>query len=132
MADPRRTYQEVGLATASPERLLCLLWDRLLRDLAEAEQALRAGDLYGASTGLLHAQDIVFELRATLRVDAWQGGPALDALYAYVGERLVQANVHKDPAVVAECTSLLTPLRDAFHEAAAREGAARAALAETA
>jgi flagellar protein FliS len=117
-SDPRKAYLDVGLSTASPERLLLLLWDRLLVDLQVADDALEEGDLRTASDRLIHAQDIVFELRSTLRIELWDGAAPLARLYAYVEERLVVANVHKDRSILAECRTLLTPLRDAFHEAA--------------
>ena len=113
-----RTYLDVGLATASREKLLTMLWDRLLLDLTVAEQALAAADIPTAGERLVHAQDIVFELRSTLRADAWEGGPALAALYEFVERRLVQANIAKDAAIVEECRTLLEPLHVAFHEAA--------------
>ena len=75
--DPRSTYLDVGLSTAPPERLLLLLWDRLLVDLDVADDALHQGDLHAASERLIHAQDIVFELRSTLRIDLWDGATAL-------------------------------------------------------
>lgn len=117
-ADPRQAYLDVGLSTASPERLLLLLWDRLLLDLEMASDALERNDLHTTSERLIHAQDIVFELRSSLRVDVWEGAPRLAELYAYVEQRLVTANVQKDRAIVAECHLLLAPLRDAFHTAA--------------
>jgi flagellar protein FliS len=117
MSDPRQTYLDVGLTTASPERLLLLLWDRLLLDLDVAEQALGTDDLHAASERLIHAQDIVFELRSTLREDAWDGAKGLGALYQFVEARLVEANVRKDVAVVLECRGLLEPLHTAFQEA---------------
>ncbi len=130
--DPRRAYLDVGLATASPEKLLTMLWDRLILDLTIAEQALSDQDLPVVSQRLLHAQDIVFELRATLRLDAWDGAAGLASLYAYVEGQLVLANVRKDVQLVQECRGLLEPLRAAFHEAARLTGMQRATLAASA
>jgi flagellar protein FliS len=127
MTDSKRRYLDVGLATASPEKLLTMLWDRLLLDLMMAEQAMAEPDLAVVSERLLHAQEIIFELRATLRLDAWSGAPGLAALYAYVEERLVLANIRKDATIVEECRQLLEPLHAAFHEAARIAGVERAA-----
>jgi flagellar protein FliS len=132
MTDPRRAYLDVGLATASPEKLLTMLWDRLILDLVVAEQALDESDIPEAGERLVHAQDIVFELRATLRLDAWDGAAGLASLYQFVEEQLVVANVRKDHALVGTCRSLLEPLHAAFHEAARLAGVERAALAASA
>lgn len=128
----RQAYLDVGLATAPPERLLTMLWDRLILDLVMAEEALVATDLSVANDRLVHAQDIVFELRASLRMDVWEGAAGLASLYAFVEEQLVQANVQKDPAAVATCRRLLEPLQQAFHEAAPTALAQRSTLATSA
>ena len=130
--DPRRAYMDVGTATASPEKLLTMLWDRLLLDLEIAQTGLADKDLAVVNERLVHAQDIVLELHSTLRTDAWDGAAGLASLYAYVGERLLAANLGKDPEIVAECRSLLGPLRDAFHEAARVSSVQRSALANSA
>ncbi|HEY9556600.1 MAG TPA: flagellar export chaperone FliS [Acidimicrobiales bacterium] len=131
----RDRYLSDSLATASPQRLLTMLWDRLILDLTVAEDSLGSGDLATASERMLHAQDIVFELRTSLRTDAWAGAHGLAALYAYVESRLVQANIQKDAAIVIECRGHLEPLRDAFREAAdivTAEQAERATLVASA
>jgi len=128
----RRAYMDVVLTTASPEKLLTMLWDRLILDLVIAEQALSVTDRETAHERLTHAQEIVFELRSTLRTDAWDGGPGLASLYTYVEQQLVLANVRKDEALVIMCRELLEPLQAAFGEAARVSGTARATLATTA
>ena len=87
-------------------------------DLVRAEQAQRAGDRGAAGTQLLHAQDIVAELLASLDVTAWDGGPGLAALYGFLLTELVGANVDADADRTASCRALVEPLRDAWHEAA--------------
>lgn len=106
------------VATATPARLLTMLYDRLVLDLTRAEAAQCAADREAASAQLLHAQDIVVELASRLRPDLWEGGPGLAALYAYLQIELVGANVSGDPERTAACRSLVEPLRDAWHEAA--------------
>src|SRR3546814_14461091 len=96
-----------------------MLWDRLILDLTVAEDSLGSGDLATASERMLHAQDIVFELRTSLRTAAWAGAHGLAALYAYVESRLVQANIPKDAAIVLACRRNPAPPRDAFRDAAA-------------
>jgi flagellar protein FliS len=114
----RNAYAKESVSTASPAKLLTMLYDRLIRDLLTAEQALGAGDAEKASEQLLHAQAIVLELQSSLKVDAWDGGPGLSALYAFVYGELVAANLSKDAAKVRSCHELLEPLRQAWHEAA--------------
>src|SRR3954468_18727539 len=114
----RERYIGDTVTTASPGKLLVMLYDRLVLDLDRGEQAIIAGDRQGAPRQLLHAQDIGAELYATLDVDAWSGGPGLASLYVYLLTELVQANVRGDAERVAACRGSVEPLRDAWREAA--------------
>ena len=114
----RSRYLDDAVATASPAKLLTMLYDRLVLDLERAEAAQHDGDRAGGGTHLLHAQDIVSELTSTLDVDAWDGAPRLMSVYTYLLTELVGANVSGDPERTAACRELVEPLRDAWHEAA--------------
>lgn len=125
----RNRYLEDSVATASPGVLLVRLYDRLLRDLEQGSAAIEARDYPRANEQLIHAQDIVTELRATLRVDVWSGGPALAQIYDYAITELIRANVAKDAAAVDAVHTLFEPLRDAWREAASAPAAPVAATA---
>ena len=122
-ASLRARYVSASVATASPQQLLVMLYDRLALDLERAEQALVDGDRTGAHDQLMHAQDIVLELRASLNVDVWEGGPRLAALYSWVLGELIQANLKGDVRRVRDCRKIVEPLRDAWRQAAASLGA---------
>ncbi len=118
-ASLRSRYLGDSVATASPQRILVMLYDRLVLDLERAELALETGDRTEAAAQIQHAQDIVFELRESLRVDAWEGGPRLAALYTWMITELVQAGVKRDRNRVSACRQIAEPLRDAWRQAAA-------------
>jgi len=113
----RTRYLAESVATASPGQLLVMLYDRLVVDLTQAEDALRARDTATASTRLMHAQDIVSELRSSLDLSAWDGAAGLAQLYGFLFTRLIKANVANDADLVAECRGVVEPLRDAWREA---------------
>jgi flagellar protein FliS len=115
----RARYLADSVATASAAKLLMMLFDRLVLDLARGEQALLDGDRPEANTQLKHAQDIISELHMSLDLDAWDGAAGLGQLYTYVVTELVNANVQGDATQVATCRSLIEPLRDTWREAAA-------------
>ena len=117
-ASLRSRYLGDSVATASPQRILVMLYDRLVLDLERAEVALDAGDRTEAAAQIQHAQDIVFELRESLQVDAWEGGPRLAALYSWMITELVQAGVKADRNRVSACRQIAEPLRDAWRQAA--------------
>jgi flagellar protein FliS len=114
----RNRYVGDSVSTASPGRLVTMLYDRLVRDLVAAEAALAAADLEGANNNLIHAQEIVWELAAGLDPTKWSGGPALAALYQFMLAELLSANVKKDAAKVIAVRGLVEPLADAWHQAA--------------
>ncbi len=118
----RSRYTQDAISTATPARLVIMLYDRLLRDLTCAVKAMQDADRAAASAALLHAQAIVSELNMALDTTAWDGAAGLSSLYLYVNERLVAANVAKDASIVGECLDLLQPLRDAWMQAALTAG----------
>jgi len=118
-ASLRARYLGDSIATASPQQLLVMLYDRLALDLERAEESLTLGDREAARGPIMHAQEIVLELRASLQVDVWDGGPRLAALYSWLVGELIQANVKGDIRRVRDCRKVVEPLRDAWREAAA-------------
>jgi flagellar protein FliS len=115
----RNRYLGDAVTTASPQRLLVMLYDRLALDLDRAHSALVAGDKETSNEQLQHAQEIVMELHSSLDVTAWDGGPRLAALYTWLLSELITANVKNDVRRVADCRRIVEPLRDAWREAAA-------------
>jgi flagellar protein FliS len=125
----RDRYLRDSIDTASPGKLLVMLYDRLVIDLILGEEAIRSNDRDTAAERLNHAQEIVLELRTTLNVEAWAGAPGLASLYAFLLTELIQANIKRDADRVASCRRLIEPLRDAWREAATLASAVPASLA---
>jgi len=118
MNPPQNAYLEASVATASPARLLVMLCDRLVLDLTRGLEAQRNNDVEAAHRELLHAQEIVLELRCSLRTEAWEGGPGLASLYDFLHLELVRANVTKDAGITEGCLGLVTDLAATWREAA--------------
>ena len=118
-ASLRARYLGDAVATASPQQVLVMLYDRLALDLERAQAAVASGNREEASEQLQHAQAIVLELLSSLQVDAWEGGPRLAALYNWLVSELVQANVKLDGNRISSCRQVVEPLRDAWRQAAA-------------
>jgi flagellar secretion chaperone FliS len=130
VTDQRRAqYTNEAVLSATPAQLVTMLYDRLMLDLHRAVAAQDATDWDAAREQLLHAQAIVGELSSTLRIDVWDGGEGLLAIYNYASTSLITANVHRDAAATRDCIRILEPLRAAWHEAA---GAMPATIAPTA
>ena len=112
-------YLADSVTTADPASLIVMLYDRLALDLARADAALGdARDLEVAHRNLIHAQDVVVALRASLRPERWSGSDRLIALYDWLSRMLVEANLTKDASIVSDCMTVVAPLHAAWREAA--------------
>ena len=115
----RNRYLKDSVSTASPQRLVVMLYDGLVHDLQLAQQGVASGDVALVHTRLIRAQAIVTELQTSLDLDAWSGAADLSRLYTYVLELLVDANVRKDAAPLVLAMEVVEPLRDAWRQALA-------------
>jgi len=126
LAMTRSRFLDNAVATAGPQRILVMLYDRLALDIDRAELAQRAGNRSEGAGHLDHAQDIVSGLASTLDVDAWSGGRGLMDLYMFLLKELIGASIANDADRTAACGALVKPLRDTWHEAADLVAAATA------
>ena len=118
MTNARDTYVGNMTSTASPARLLIMLYDRLVLDLQRAIELGDLGEFLGAGRQLMHAQEIVLELQGSLKIDAWDGAAQLSGIYSWLHSEMVRANVQRDVAASRACLALVEPLADAWREAA--------------
>lgn len=118
MNNPRAAYLGQMVSTASPARLLVMLYDRLVVDVQRAAECQQAGDFAAAGQHLQHAQEIVLELSSSLRQDVWDGAAKLASVYAFLHTELVRANVERTVEITESCLGIITPLADAWREAA--------------
>jgi flagellar protein FliS len=114
----RTRYMTDSVETMSPGRLIVAVYDRLMLDFERAVTAIERHDVEAAHDALVHAQAILWELRHSLDTSAWAAGHQLAAIYDFVLEGLVAANVRKDADLVRSCATIIDPLRDAWRQAA--------------
>ena len=117
-AQLRNRYLRENVATASPAQLVVMLYDRMLKDLTTAEMALAQGDIAATHEALVHAQDILHELNATLDTSVWKEGEALQRLYVYCIDQLMDANMRKSSEPIGTVRSVLEPIADAWRQVA--------------
>jgi flagellar protein FliS len=127
--DYARVYRANSILTASPGQLVVLLFDGALQAMATAREALGrpVTDLRRyeiVNHQLTKARRIIAELRGSLNFR--EGGDfatLMEQLYEYYSRRLLEANLRKDPAPIAEVEKLLGELRDAWVEMLRKLGA---------
>jgi flagellar protein FliS len=123
--NPVRSYRETQIKTATPAKLILMLYDGAIRQLNQAIEDMddhhRRYDRI--SNCLVKAQDIVSELMISL--DFERGGEIarnLFALYVFMNRRLLDANIRKDAAPLQEVKRMLAELRAAWAAVAAKTG----------
>jgi flagellar protein FliS len=114
----RAAYLDASIATASPARLLVMLFDRLVLDVQRGLEAQRRRDVEETNHHLTHAQDILLELAVSLRPEEFKGGYDLAALYSFLHRQLVMANIRRDASITDEVLTLVTDLCETWREAA--------------
>jgi flagellar protein FliS len=115
-----RAYAQVGVhtavETASPHKLISMLYEGLLKHLRIARAHMANGEVGPKASALSKAMSILDQgLRMSLDPEA--GGEIatkLHALYDYCERRLLHANLHNDLAALDEVMQLIEPLRSAW------------------
>lgn len=113
-------YAQVGVQTgamsASPHKLIVMLYDGARGAIARAKFSLEAGDIVAKGNAISKAIDILDNgLRAVL--DHSAGGDIaadLERLYEYMTRQLMLANVRNDVALLMEVDGLLENLASAW------------------
>ncbi len=104
------THSDV--ATASPHRLIQMLLEGGLEKLAIAKGHMEQGNRGECGRHISWAISIIEGLRMSL--DKAQGGAIaenLDALYEYMGRRLLSANIKQDITLIEEVMALLLDVK---------------------
>lgn len=109
------SYRDLEVLSASPDRLLLMLFDHLLVQLERAKIGTERHDLNMQITALVKARAILGELLATL--DFEQGGeiaPQLADLYQFMLLQLVDVGQRRDVAMLRRLSIIAGTLRDGF------------------
>ena len=114
----RQVGVQSGLESASPHRLIQMLFDGLLQNLNTAIGALQRGDIELKGQQIGRAVRILEEgLKGGLNREL--GGELatnLGALYDYCVQRLTVANLRNDAAAVEEVVALMSPVAKSWQE----------------
>lgn len=121
---PTDAYNKVGVETgvvsANPHKLILMLFDGAMLAVANAIGQLERNEIAAKGESISRAIDII-SVGLQVSLDKESGGELaerLDALYDYMCNRLLHANVRNDKAALEEVNRLLTDLRSAWEEIA--------------
>lgn len=108
-------YRKNAVNGASPVQLVIMLYDGALRFMEAGKAGILAKDLDRQNHNLQRAQRIVLELMATLNAES--GGEIaqnLMALYAFVLEQLIEANVNDSTEPIEVAMRTMSGLRESW------------------
>ncbi len=114
-----KAYRSAAVTTATPGQLVLMLFDGALRFISASlhgfEQEGIAARIEQVNNNSIKAQNILRELQYSL--DMKEGGEfsrRMFALYDYMIEQLIRANLTKDPAPMHLVEGMLREVRDAW------------------
>lgn len=114
-----KQYQTVNVnaqvTEADPHRLIQMLLEGGLQRVAQAKGAMEYGNIALKGELIGKAMGIIGGLRDA--VDTDKGGDIaanLDNLYAFMQQRLSQANLNNDPAMLDEVAKLLREIKEGW------------------
>src|SRR5450830_250382 len=96
---------ETGIGSASPHKLIVMLFDGALVAVLSAQMHMKSGNVPEKGKSISKAIQIIDNgLRASL-----------DALYEYMSARLLTANLNNDLGMLEEVQRLLSDLRETWN-----------------
>ena len=110
-----QAYQETNINSMPREKMIVLLYEKVISDLNEVLVAIENGDRVAMTKRTNHSQRIVSELRNSL--DHSIGGDIsrnLESLYDFMFHEHLEMLVDQDPQHAKDCIRVLTPLLDAW------------------
>lgn len=109
------TYLTQQVMTASPAKLVSMLYDKALISLREAIAAIEKGDIEARWKANARATEIVSHMWSTL--DREKGGEIaenLDNLFSFILSRLPEVDMRNDPEPAREVIGLLEPIAESW------------------
>lgn len=109
------TYTRIE--TANQSKLVEMLFEGLLQKLSAGKAYMHSREVSKKGTAISKAIDIIGGLKSALNQEA--GGDIarnLDALYDYMQQRLLTANLESDPGILEEVITLVLEIKEAWAE----------------
>ena len=113
--NPFAEYANNKILTASPAEVTLMLYEGAIKFCNIAIIAIENGEVEKAHVNLKKTQRIIEEFRNTLDRQ-YKVAEDFDRIYVYLLQRLLQANIKKDKAILEEVNMHLRSVRDTWKE----------------
>lgn len=114
-------YEKSRIMTASPAELTLMLYEGAIKFCNIAIVAVEKKEIEKAHINIRKVEDIITEFQATLD-HKYPVAKEFDKVYAYLQQRLVDANVKKDKDILEEVLTHLRTMRDTWKEVMQKAG----------
>lgn len=114
--NPYNQYKENSINSATPAELTLMLYNGAIKFTKLAKINMADKNIQEISVNLIKSQDIIDELNITLNMD-YEVSKELRSLYIFIKEKLVDANIQKDPKVLDDIIPIMEGMRDTWKEA---------------
>jgi flagellar protein FliS len=111
-------YEDNNIFTSSKEELTLMLYEGGLKFTNQAIVAVENKEIEKAHNLIIRVEDIVREFQMTLDFK-YEISNNFNQLYDYMHQRLMDANMKKDAAILTEVRDMFRDLRDTWKEAMA-------------
>ena len=113
-----KQYQTNNITTATPEKLMIMLFDGALQFLQKAKTAIEEKNLQERSLNIEMARKIIRELMRTIDLDNGNDvSKSLFKLYNKMAMKLIKANVSRNSALIDEVVDDIINIRWGFQKA---------------
>lgn len=113
--NPYATYANNKVMTASPAELTLMLYEGAIKFCNIAIKAIDDQDMTTAHNNIMKVENIIRELRGSLN-HKYPVAKDFEAVYKYVEQRLIEANIKKDKEILEEVLTHLRTMRDTWKE----------------
>ncbi|MCI8634295.1 MAG: flagellar export chaperone FliS [Eubacterium sp.] len=114
-------YEKSRIMTASPAELTLMLYEGAVKFCNIAIVAVEKNEIEKSHINIRKVEDIITEFQATLD-HKYPVASEFDKVYAYLQQRLVEANVKKDKSILEEVLVHLRTMRDTWKEIMQKAG----------
>ena len=108
-------YNNSKILTASPAELTLMLYEGAIKFCNIAITAVEQKDIQKAHDNIVKTQKLIEHFRVTLDMK-YPVAQDFERVYVYLEQRLVQANMKKDPEILQEVLEHLHTMRDTWKE----------------
>ncbi len=115
MVNAAQIYQGNQVSTASPAKLTLMLYEGAIKFCNLALIGIEENDVQKAHTNIMKAERIIEEFKTTLN-HKYPVAKEFDLVYDVIYQKLVQANIKKDPELLEEALTHLRDMRDIWKE----------------